>query len=1420
MKKKSASKSAFFNLRVLIGLCIALAGISLALVGLDAFAANSLPVKIRNHIITASNDPLVPVGFDCSKIEELGIHKQENFRAGAIMIACAADGASGFSSVSGFFQRVGQGVKRILLPLYGAGDVNLINHPETSPNITQSETFSTVNPDNPQQIVVAYNDSRGRNASPINISGASVSTDGGATFDRLTLASGQSPFAGTEGDPVILYNKPSQTWFTVWLDTACGGQGLGGYKSTTPWDPTSWTHFCVFNEASADRESGFADNNPSSPFFGRMYISWNDFNVGGGALFVRYSTDNGLTWTNSRQVTTSFIRDVQITGDKVTGDVYIAGMDENGGNGCTSGCGTTRNNKIYRSTDGGNTWANTYTGPSFVGPCRSNSGFFCTMYSSPAYWRHMGWGEPAAFNHVVSLVYSAKNGSDPGDVFYIRSTDSGVTFGAPVQLNSNTDPTKAQWMPNLSVSEAGTLFATWYDETPRTSASCQPSSPTNLCYQMHSNKSPDNGVTWLGDQTTSDVASPLPLQPDPGIQPTYVGDYDYGSAVLTKHWTSWTDGRNAINGASQQDAYTDKELVGFAVTTTTPACNSVVTGTAPVDFVINLSDAVDTSTVQASDFTVNGTPSNLPPTFSNGNTTITFHYTTTPVVTGLNTMHIPAGAFLRASDNAPNFEFNCTFCYAITPLQVASTNPPVGGTFSPPAPNDYQYDVNFNQAVDPTSVTTSDLMITGNVGGSVTNVQVVNNNMTARFTLHFSFGGSVTLSITAGAIAAQSPACNTNQAFTGTYMVQGCPPAEYTTTTGTGTITPGGIDIGNHCDDCTTNITLPFPVSVYGNPPVTAVAVGSDGDIHFPGPYNKLFWWPGCVPVDPGTGQDPFLNTFFPEYADLVTDTTVGPCPNCGIFTQTVGTAPNRQFLIRWLANYFNSPPGPAQAEFEVLLTEGSNTLSVIYGMSGDNGLTAVTGIQQDLTHFTSFSCDTPVLTPGLRVNYIPPSCGSPTPTPTPTGTPSPTPTASPSATATATPTATATAAGCSWSAGPNMPTVLVRAVGVYFPADGNFYTMGGRTADTAGSDFQHVLKYSPASNTWTQMGVTLPDNQMNNMACGVLTLGGTPEIYCVGGSAAGQTTASARVFYYNPAADNVVTLGSGDNWPGAMGTILPGGFAETGNKMYILGGFNINVASTNQIWSFDPNAAVGSKWVLAPVTTPEGIMYAPTCAISGIIYVGGASDYQGGLVVDTTNSFSFNPATNTIGSIAAIPRATGETRGLTFNGKMYVMGGGRVAPNPSTEVDVYNPGTNTWSTDLPFTTARRNFPTDTNGTNKIWLSGGYASDGITPLSSMEIFMCQGAQSPTPTATPTATATATHTPTATPTATATATHTPTATPTATATATHTPTATPTATATATHTPTATPTATATSTPTSPPRRTPTPRPYPTPPPRP
>ena len=272
MKKKTTSKSAFFNPRVLIGLCVVLVGIVVALAQFGVFSAAAqgiIQAMTKGKIITQSSDPLVPVGFDCSTIHEKGIDKQENFRAGAIMIACGEE--PGVSTSTSTLGPAGRLIKNLLAPLaYGAADVDLVTGTETPPNIVQSETFTTANPDNPNQIVVAYNDSRGRNASPINISGASASTDGGTTFTRLTTGSGQSPFAGTLGDPVILYNRPTGTWFTVWLDTLSGGQGLGGYKSTTPSDPNSWTHFTVHNNGSDDRNSGYADNNPSSPFFGRI----------------------------------------------------------------------------------------------------------------------------------------------------------------------------------------------------------------------------------------------------------------------------------------------------------------------------------------------------------------------------------------------------------------------------------------------------------------------------------------------------------------------------------------------------------------------------------------------------------------------------------------------------------------------------------------------------------------------------------------------------------------------------------------------------------------------------------------------------------------------------------------------------------------------------------------------------------------------------------------------------------------------------------------------------------------------------------------------------------------------------------------------------------------------------------------------
>ena len=150
----------------------------------------------------------------------------EGLRAGLIMIACGEATGGSASPYPAFSQLLNSATAPLA---YGATDVDLVTGTETSPHIIQSETYSTANPDNPNEICVAFNDSRGANVS--NFSGISCSTDGGTTFTRVSTAGGQSPFANTFGDPVVLYNKPTGTWFTVWLD-ANGAVHLGGFKST------------------------------------------------------------------------------------------------------------------------------------------------------------------------------------------------------------------------------------------------------------------------------------------------------------------------------------------------------------------------------------------------------------------------------------------------------------------------------------------------------------------------------------------------------------------------------------------------------------------------------------------------------------------------------------------------------------------------------------------------------------------------------------------------------------------------------------------------------------------------------------------------------------------------------------------------------------------------------------------------------------------------------------------------------------------------------------------------------------------------------------------------------------------------------------------------------------------------------------
>ena len=161
-----------------------------------------------------------------------------------------------------------------------------------------------------------------------------------------------------------------------------------------------------------------------------------------------------------------------------------------------------------------------------------------------------------------------------------------------------------------------------------------------------------------------------------------------------------------------------------------------------------------------------------------------------------------------------------------------------------------------------------------------------------------------------------------------------------------GSIVQGTTDTGNHADDGTTPITLPFSYTLYDHT-YTAANVDSNGTFQFESPLS--IFTNTCLPDTNRT----YL--IFPYWDDLRTDANTGcstfPGGTCGVFTSISGTAPNRIFNIEWRAVYFATPT--TTANFEVRLYEGQSRYDVIYGTVASGNSSATAGVQRDNTFLT-----------------------------------------------------------------------------------------------------------------------------------------------------------------------------------------------------------------------------------------------------------------------------------------------------------------------------------------------------------------------------------------------------------------------------------------------------------------------------------
>jgi hypothetical protein len=200
-------------------------------------------------------------------------------------------------------------------------------------------------------------------------------------------------------------------------------------------------------------------------------------------------------------------------------------------------------------------------------------------------------------------------------------------------------------------------------------------------------------------------------------------------------------------------------------------------------------------------------------------------------------------------------------------------------------------------------------------------------------------------------------------------------------TPGTGAVIPTGgtLVAGSSADDALVDVTIPFATAIYDQSIAagTVVRVSTNGNVQFTPTGGSTAFSNTALPATAFGATVPVL---LPFWDDLDLRTTGG-----GIYTHTIGTAPNRQFLIEWRGRHFSETSGPQSVNFAVVLNEGaSGAFEYRYVQTGAaaaiaNGASATVGVQKANagTDFTQSSFNQPVVTPDrvLPATLPPPIC-------------------------------------------------------------------------------------------------------------------------------------------------------------------------------------------------------------------------------------------------------------------------------------------------------------------------------------------------------------------------------------------------------------------------------------------------------------
>src|SRR5213595_2334016 len=243
----------------------------------------------------------------------------------------------------------------------------------------------------------------------------------------------------------------------------------------------SWTLLSGERGGGGGDKEWFTIDKTNGPGHGFQYQSDDGINCSGGGVEFQRSTNGGVTWQSPITVPHS---PVYGTLDVDTnGNLFI------GGEGSSFYCVRSSNAQIGGQTPtfdrstavnmGGD------IGGGGINPAGLDGQLFLAIDRS---------GGPTN-NNIYMLASVVPPGRSTTDVMFVRSTDGGQTFSAPLKINDDpVNPSKWHWFGTFSVAPNGRLDAVWYDTR---------NAANNTDSQLFYSFSTDAVVTWAPNVAVS-----------------------------------------------------------------------------------------------------------------------------------------------------------------------------------------------------------------------------------------------------------------------------------------------------------------------------------------------------------------------------------------------------------------------------------------------------------------------------------------------------------------------------------------------------------------------------------------------------------------------------------------------------------------------------------------------------------------------------------------------------------------------------------------------------------------------------------------------------------------------------------------------------------------------------------------------------